>query len=316
MNETIRELVRAFETMADSFHLLAQRLSRQVEGLQEERARLEAQLREIEGSNRELREANVGLSRLIADLELKVQELSRSQEELKRQDRLKSDFLATVSHELKTPLTSLRGSLNILLEGGAAPEAQRELLFIALQNAERLSRLVTNLLDLAKLEAGRMELEVRSVDLPQLIRAAVGILKGAAQEKEIEIQLVYPEEMSPVLADEERLLSVLTNLMENAIKFSPQRGCIGIEVSQEEREVLVAVKDQGPGIPEAELPRIFDRFFQAEAAPRGFGLGLSISKAIVEEHGGRIWAESGGWGSRFCFTLPRRSPSTMVKREE
>lgn len=308
MDETIRELVRAFEKMADSFHLLAQRLSRQVEELQEHRARLEAQLQEVEGSNRGLREANLGLGRVIADLELKVQELSRSHEELKRQDRLKSDFLATVSHELKTPLTALKGSLNILLEGGAAPEVQQELLLMALQNSERLSRLVTNLLDLAKLEAGRMELEVRSLDLPQLIRAAVGMLRGAAQEKEIEVQLVYPEEMPPVLADEERLLSVLTNLLENAIKFSPQKGRIGVEVSLEEQEVLVAVKDEGPGIPEAELPRVFNRFYQAEAAPRGFGLGLSISKAIVEEHRGRIWAESGRWGSRFCFTLPRQKP--------
>lgn len=307
MDDILQQLVAAFEKMAGSFQLLSRHLSQQVDELSSGKDSLEARLRELEEDHRRLLESNRELSRAVAELGRQNQELLQGQEELRRQDHLKTDFVATISHELRTPLTALKGALSLLLEEELTGP-RREFLEIAQQNADRMFRLVTNLMDLARLEAGGIGLEQRSVDLVELVKSTAGMLRQAAREKGIQIQLSYPEGIAPVRADEERLLSVLTNFLENAIKFSSPEGRIDVEISLAPEEVQVAVADQGPGIPADELPKIFDRFYQVEVPQGrriGSGLGLYISRAIVEEHGGRIWAESSDRGSRFCFTLPR-----------
>lgn len=307
MDDILQQLVAAFEKMAGSFQLLSRHLSQQVETLSSANASLEARLRELQEDHQHLLGSHRELSQAVAELNRRNQELLREQEELRRQDHLKTDFVATISHELRTPLTALKGALSLLLEE-ELPGPRRELLEIAQQNADRMLRLVTNLMDLTRLEAGQFSLERRAVDLVELVKSATGMLRQAAREKGLQIQLSYPEGMAPVWADEERLLSVLTNFLENAIKFSSPEGRIDVEVAVTPEEVQVVVADQGPGIPADELPKIFDRFYQVEVPQGrrvGSGLGLYISKAIVEEHGGRISAESSERGSRFSFTLPR-----------
>jgi len=307
MDDILQKLVAAFEKMAGSFQLLSRHLSQQVETLSSANAALEARLRELQEDHQHLLGSHRELSQTVAELNRRNQELLRGQEELRRQDHLKTDFVATISHELRTPLTALKGALSLLLEE-ELPGPRRELLEIAQQNADRMFRLVTNLMDLTRLEAGQLGLERRAVDLVELVKSAAGMLRQAAREKGLHIQLSYPEGMAPTWADEERLLSVLTNFLENAIKFSPPDGRIDVEVAVTPEGVQVVVADQGPGIPADELPKIFDRFYQVEVPQGrrvGSGLGLYISKAIVEEHGGRIWAESSERGSRFGFSLPR-----------
>jgi len=307
MEKTWLELIRAFEERASSLRLRAQRLGREVEDLGKAMAALLARLLELEASYRDLQEADLGLNQVVVELSLGADELFQHNEELRRLDQKKTDFLATVSHEIRNPLTSIKGSLSLLLEKGIVSGVQRELLLIAQQNAHRLLRLVSNLLDLAKLEVGRIELELREVNLPGLICTTMETLQEVAREKSVEVHSSLPEETPLIQADEDRLSSVLLNLLDNAIKFSHQGGRIWIEASVSEDAVLVAVKDEGPGIAPEEQHKVFEKFYQAEGSPRqGVGLGLYICKAFVEEHGGRIWVESGTWGSRFCFSLPLR----------
>lgn len=308
MDKTWLELIRAFEERASSLRLQAQRLGREVEDLGKAMASLLARLLELEANYRDLQEADLGLNQAVVELSLRTNELFQQNEELRRLDRMKTDFLMIISHEIRNPLTSIEGSLSLLLEKGIVLGVQRELLLIAQQNAHRLLRLVSNLLDLAKLEVGRIELELREVNLPELIRTTMKELQEMAGEKRVEVSFSHPEEMPLIQADEDRISSVLLNLLDNAIKFSRQGGRVWIEASISEDAVLVAVKDEGPGIAPEEQHKVFEKFYQAEGSPRqGVGLGLYICKAFVEEHGGRIWVESeAGKGSTFTFSLPLR----------
>lgn len=235
-------------------------------------------------------------------------------------DEAKSKFLAHVTHELRTPLMAMQESLSLLLEGdvGEINTEQEKLVTIAQRNIERLSRLVNDLLDVAKLEAGKMVLQPTVFELQDMVRHVVESLQNWADNKELTIREIYPDEPVRVEADPDRLAQVVTNLLGNAIKFTPERGEISVEVipewlepGSEEPCVAVAVQDSGIGIPKEDQKRIFEKFEQVSfSSPKGVsstGLGLTIAKEIVELHGGRIWVESdAGKGSRFSFVVPRR----------
>ncbi len=245
----------------------------------------------------------------ITELAKKIEELSVLNKRLQELDRLKNDFLAIVSHDLHTPLTAIKGSLEILSEENTGVELRKELTNLALINTDHLSRMVSNLLDMAAIERGRLDIQKEAFDLPISIRSVMERVKSLADKKGISMDLAV-EGDAPLLimADPTRIEQVLINLLGNAIKFTSKGGSIRVNVAERPRDVLVGVRDSGIGIPEKYLDRVFDRFFRvpSKGRPEGTGLGLSIAKAIVEEHGGRIWVEAKeGGGSQFYFTLPK-----------
>ena len=231
--------------------------------------------------------------------------------ELKRLDRMKSEFVSTVSHELRTPLTSIRGSLGILAGGVAGPlsDKVRGFIDIAKDNCERLIRLINDILDMEKIESGKMSFQTQVLDLADLIDRAVRANDGFAAQHGVQLRTVSTLPGAKVQADADRLVQVLTNLISNACKFSPAQASVEIETSEHDGRVRVDVIDHGPGISEAFRGRIFQKFSQEDSSDMrqkgGTGLGLSISKAIVEGLGGEIGFDTEtGKGSRFYFYLP------------
>jgi PAS domain S-box-containing protein len=233
--------------------------------------------------------------------------------ELKRIDRMKSEFVSTVSHELRTPLTSIRGSLGLISGGvaGQLPEAVKTLVGIAKSNCERLIRLINDILDIEKIESGKMTLDLQTVELKPLLEQTVAANEGYGKEKNVSLALVFDDddELMQVRADSDRLTQVVTNLLSNAMKFSPADGVVEIHVSRSLRQVRVEVRDRGPGIPEEFRKRIFQKFSQADSSDTrqkgGTGLGLNISRAIIERLGGSIGFDTRtGEGTTFFFELP------------
>lgn len=225
-------------------------------------------------------------------------------------DQLKDDFFSTISHELRTPLFSIQGFAQIMLEEETLdPATQREFLTTVQRQAQQLSEMVNNLLDLSKFDAGKMEFVQEPVALLDLLKQTISKLQGFAHQKEIKLVSGFPAHLPPIIGDKDRLEQVLTNLIGNAIKFSAAGQMVTISAAEDQAEILIAVKDHGIGIAAEELDEIFSRYYQAnnksERSAMGSGLGLHIAKKIIEAHKGKIWAESeAGQGSTFCFTLP------------
>jgi len=312
MNETLKRLVHAFENVGEAYRMMAERLTQQLDQLQEAHGGLKQYTQRLEANTNQLTSTNRDLVRLVADLEVRIGEIQAENALLQDKDQLKTDFLATVAHEIRTPLTAIKGSLSLLLhdpEGFRDEETRREFLALAQQNVERILRLINNYFSLVRIETGQLVLDRQPVELRSLIHTAIARVQGMAQERGIEMVHDGPTESVRVLADPDMLESVLVNLLDNAIKFSPERGVIQVNVKAAPAEVTVRVSDRGAGIPPGDLPRVFERFYRVptpEVRVTGSGLGLHICKAIIEEHGGRIWVESQvGQGCTFSFTLPR-----------
>jgi PAS domain S-box-containing protein len=229
----------------------------------------------------------------------------------KEVDRMKSEFISTVSHELRTPLTSIRGALGLLDGGvvGALPPEAQEVVQIAIANSERLIRLINELLELDKMEAGKIELHLQNIDPAKLATAALEGIRGMADQSGIKLSGTI-DVRGVVRGDWDRLIQVLTNLLSNAIKFSPQGGQVQIKVERGTKSGLrFSVVDQGPGVPPDQLHKLFRKFQQLDSSDSrqkgGTGLGLAISKALVEHHGGMIGIDSAlGVGSTFWFEVP------------
>jgi NtrC-family two-component system sensor histidine kinase KinB len=235
--------------------------------------------------------------------------LLRDVTRLKELDRLKSEFVMTASHELRTPLTSLGMSVDLLRESAAAKltEKERELLAASHEDVQRLKALVNELLDLSRIEAGKLELAFEPVNPRILGESAAAIIKPQAEAKNMELSLEIPEDLPEVRADPNKILWVLVNLLANALRFTPDGGHIRLQGERVGPQVQLAVTDDGPGVPYEDQARIFDKFVQVKGAGSvgGSGLGLAISKEIVRAHGGTIWLDSTpGQGSTFTFTLP------------
>jgi signal transduction histidine kinase/DNA-binding response OmpR family regulator len=234
-------------------------------------------------------------------------------ERTKELDRLKSEFVAVVSHEVRTPLTSIKGSLELLGDDRflQLPPPQKELLGICQANTERLIALINDILDFSKLEASKLPMTMESVELKHVLSEVVENIRNLAAMKKVEIDVRVDDSTGSVDADPMRVGQVVTNLVGNAIKFSPEGAHVEIFASGDESVVTVSVKDYGRGIAPRDLNRLFQRFAQLDSSTTrkagGTGLGLVISKGIVEQHGGKIWVESAlDQGSTFSFSLPRR----------
>jgi PAS domain S-box-containing protein len=236
----------------------------------------------------------------------------------KRNERLKDEFVATVSHELRTPLTSIAGSLGLLI-GGAAGEvspAAARLLQIAYNNSQRLVRLINDILDIEKIESGKAAFDIKPVELRPLIEQAIDSNRGFADGFGVRMRLDPASTNANVQADGDRIIQVVTNLLSNAIKFTLAREEVVVSIEDRGSTVRVAVRDHGPGIPEAFKTRIFEKFAQAKNSdmPRkqGTGLGLNIVKQIVDHHGGTVGFDPApGGGTIFHFDLPLAPPSVV-----
>jgi two-component system phosphate regulon sensor histidine kinase PhoR len=248
--------------------------------------------------------------------------------ELRKLERVRRDFVANVSHEFRTPLTAIQGFAETLLAGAMNdPQNRERFLEIIVEHSRRLARLTEDLLMLSKMDADRLELEIRRVSVAQLIESCMETSRHRAAEKEIAISVKPFNGLPDVAGDRRRLAEVLQNLLDNATQYTLARGQIVVSAESRDAEVVFTVADTGIGIPTADQPRIFERFYRVDAARSrelgGTGLGLSIAKHIVEVHGGRIWVESEvGRGSRFHFSVPifdaeraaRATPSAGTSR--
>jgi len=269
-------------------------------------------IRQMEGSRRsgETFPVDVALGAMQLPTGTHVVAVVRDISERRRIEQLKDEFVSTVSHELRTPLTSIAGSLG-LLSGGAAgplPEKAARLIQIAQANSQRLVRLINDILDIEKIESGKLRLELAPLDLREIAERSIEGVQGYARELGVVVTL-GDAEAAPVRGDADRLIQVVTNLLSNASKFSRAGGVVTVTVDRETRLARLSVLDQGPGIPESFRSRIFAKFAQADGsdtrAKGGTGLGLAIAREIAERHGGRLWFESAeGEGATFHLDLP------------
>jgi signal transduction histidine kinase len=219
------------------------------------------------------------------------------------------EIIATVSHELRSPLTSIKGFTSLLLSrwDGIADDRKKEMLEAVRHDADRVTRMLTELLDISRLEAGRLHLSPRPLEVGPIIRSVVD--KVAMVEPQLDATVDVADDVGEVVADGDKVEQVLTNLVENAAKYGSPRG-LRVTARATSDGVAVAVADQGAGIPAEDLDRVFERFYRREEGrPTGTGLGLWISRGLVEAHGGTLVAESvEGEGSTFTFTLPLEGP--------
>ena len=239
-------------------------------------------------------------------------------------DQMKSDFISLVSHELRTPLTSIIGFVSFILDGkaGAINDRQRNSLARVQRQSKRLAALINDLLDISRIESGRIQMDQKPISLLEIVTHRIEEIRPQADEKSIRLVLTTPESVPEVRGDEARMGQVFTNLIGNAIKFTPNNGEVSVKVEADGNLLHVEVIDTGPGIPPEERQKIFDKFYQlSDISTRqqgGSGLGLSISKSIVEAHGGKLWIDDGnqGKGSNFQFVLPIVKEDDNVKRRE
>ena len=240
--------------------------------------------------------------------------------DLRKLERIRRDFVANVSHEFRTPLTAIQGFAETLI-GGAIDDPQNRGRFLAiiLEHSRRLARLTEDLLRLSQMDAEQLELEIRAVSVAQFIESCYETSQRRAAEKGLALSLNVPTQLPDVAADNRRLQEVLQNLLDNAIQYTLPGGKIVLSAEARGDEVIFTVADTGIGIPQADQPRIFERFYRVDVARSreagGTGLGLSISKHLVEAQGGRIWVESEvGVGSKFHFAVPVFDPERAASR--
>ncbi|WP_406660811.1 PAS domain S-box protein [Methanolobus sp. ZRKC3] len=258
-----------------------------------------------------LREYAREISSVNEELSRTNEELSNANEELKSLDRMKDEFLSNVSHEFKTPLTSIQGYSQLISDGtlGDVNEQQRKAVETVIRNSERLRRLVDSLLYLSRAQAGKIRYSFDHLRIADVIDNSIQDIALQAESKNITIKKDVPDELPVITADKDKLMDVFINLIDNAIKFTPENGTITVSSNVDGESLHLSVKDTGIGIPESKIPNLFQRFYQIDSSVKrkygGTGLGLYICRKIVEDHGGNIWVESTeGEGSTFHIMLP------------
>lgn len=239
--------------------------------------------------------------------------------ERRRTERMKNEFISTVSHELRTPLTSIRGSLGLIVGGavGQVPPKVKEMVAIAHSNSERLVRLINDILDIEKIESGRLQFDLQTQPVAELVSQALKANAGYFQQYDVVPRLVDDAPGAMVRVDGDRFIQVMNNLLSNAAKFTPARGTVTVLLSRRDGRLRITVQDEGPGIPDSFRDRIFGKFEQADSSDSrrkgGTGLGLSIAKAIVERLDGRIWFETeAGVGTRFHVEMPELAAAPVA----
>jgi len=247
------------------------------------------------------------LEKRTGELELASSAIAKLEAEKERFLR----FLGIAAHDLKAPLTAIQGFLWVMLGGysGELTDKQRNMLERSTYRIKELLNLISDLLDIPRIETGQIVQEMKQVSLRQIVKASLGDLRDLAKQKKLKLKVELPKGLPKIRGSAPRLQQVITNLVNNAINYTPE-GSVTIRVNERDNEIQVEVIDTGIGIPPEDLPRMFEDFFRASnVATKGTGLGLSIAKRIVEAHGGRIWVESPcsetGKGSKFTFILPK-----------
>ena len=251
----------------------------------------------------------VGASKVARDITGQKEaqrKLTMAHEELKRTDQLKAEFLATLSHELRTPLNAILGWVQILKDGARADDLSQAVPIIE-RNVRMQSQMIEDLLDMSRIEAGKVSLDIERVDLPIVVAAGIETVRPAANAKEIRLTSAFSSVSGIVMGDKNRLQQIVWNLLTNAIKFTPKHGRIHVVIKRVNSHVEICVTDTGQGIPVEFLGQVFDRFRQADSTTTrhhgGLGLGLSIVKHLTELHGGTVHVESGGVGEGATFTV-------------
>jgi two-component system NtrC family sensor kinase len=225
---------------------------------------------------------------------------------LKELDRIKTDFVNTVSHDLRSPLTAIYGFVGLIDRVGPINEQQAEFIRHIQSSVQNITSLINDLLELGRIEAD-YDLQMKDVDLNEIVSQSVETLDYQVNEKMQQMELSFPPQIPRILGNPLQLQRMVTNLIENAIKFTPAFGKINVSCRSETNQVFLEVADNGPGIPLEDQPRIFDKFYRGSNLSQntpGTGLGLSIVKSIVEKHHGRIWLESSPTGTTFTVILP------------
>jgi len=247
--------------------------------------------------------------RLQKEIAAKKVELEAANRKLKELDRIKSDFVANVAHEFRTPLMIIKGNTDMVIKGrlGNVTPEQKEMLDGAVSVANRLARLVNDLLDISKIESGKMQLKKEKVDINKVIEENLKAFTKIMKDKKQVLQKELAKDMPEITADMDKTTQVFVNILSNAIKYSPEGGSITIKSVNLEKEIMVEVSDTGEGVAPENIDKIFDKFTRVTAEKKeGTGLGLPIAKDIVVLHNGRMWVKSEqGKGSNFYFTLPK-----------
>jgi PAS domain S-box-containing protein len=245
-------------------------------------------------------------------------ELERAKRDAEDASRAKEEFLAVLSHELRTPLNAVYGWARMLRSGQLEAEAAERALDVIVRNADAQVQLIDDLLDMSRIIAGKMRLDVRPVDLEALIHAAIDAVRPAADAKEIRLQCVLDPRAIGIIGDPDRLQQVVWNLLINAVKFTPKRGRVQVHLQRSNSHVEIVVSDTGQGIREEQLSHLFERFHQADSTSTrshaGLGLGLALVRHLVELHGGKVTAQSPGEGQGATFTV--ELPVAIVHREQ
>ena len=280
---------------------------------------LEKKERELEERSKNLTRMQRAMLHMMGDLDIAKKEAEKAEKELRKLDQLKRDFISTVSHELRTPLAITKEGISLILDKipGKINEQQEKILSTARSNIDRLARIIDELLDVSKIEAGKVELKRGLVDIAGLIRQVASSFELNLKEKNLELKINVPEKQIDAFVDPDKLIQVFTNLIGNALKFT-DRGYIEISLQEKEKEIECVVADTGLGISEEDLPKVFSKFEQFGRLPgpgeKGTGLGLAITKGIIELHGGKIRVESKlGQGAKFSFILPKYPAEEIFK---
>ena len=251
----------------------------------------------------------------ISEIDMLAQSLNKMAEDLAKLDQLRVGFVANVSHELKSPLTCMQGYVQAMLDGTIAHEDMPKYLEVVQDETRRLTRLVSDLLDLSKMEAGNMPVNKSRFDICELIRRVIIKFETRIDDKKLDVDVIFNPEQCSVFADPDRIEQVISNLIDNAIKFLEEGGTLSVYTTKGADNVLITVKDNGAGISSDDLPFIFERFYKADKAHtsgKGTGLGLSIAQKIIENHGSRITCRSAlGEGTEFTFALPLYTDENM-----
>lgn len=275
-------------------------------------------------ANYQQAKAAEALEELTKNLEIRVKKatakLQAANAELQRFDDAKSEFLSIASHQLRTPTTIIKGYISMIREGsfGKVPKKLKETLDKVQDATERLLNLIENLLDISRIEAGRLEFDMQPTDLGKIARELTEEFAKKAQEKKLKLEYFAPADLPSVKADPQKAKEVASNLVDNAVKYT-SKGEISIGLHQEGTSVVFSVSDSGQGIKATEIGRLFNKFSRGDDMttihPEGTGLGLYFARVVVENMGGRIWAESPGKGrgSKFSFSLPLTDKTKAVK---
>jgi signal transduction histidine kinase len=287
----------AIDSTSEALRAARRAAEAQANRLQEMNAELEQQMEEVQVLSEHLHESN--------------QSLAAARDVAEQASRAREEMLAIVAHDLRNPLNVVVMTAALLTDTEPPRERRVELLGTVRRAAQRMNRLIEDLLEVVRQESGQMRLDLDDVSAASIIDQTAEMFQAAAVERDVSLTIRGAPPELVVTGDTDRILQVMSNLVGNALKFVPRGGSVVLNCEQRDGVALFTVADSGPGIPQEDLDRLFEKFWQRRRADRrGVGLGLAIARGIVEAHGGRIWAESTvGIGSTFCFSLPLVNPA-------